>query len=465
MTAACGLPAVSPRSLRILLVEDDLVDEMSFRRLVAREGLPYQVVTATSVVQARHRLADEIFDVVITDYSLGDGTALDLAGKAPRVPWIIVTGAGDEAVAVAALRAGAQDYIVKKGDGSHLKLLPFSIDAAVKLARAQTVVRMLSHAMKSVRDAVYITDLQGNFLFVNAAFERFYGDDPVSLAGSRVPVLGGHGSSAPGTRDVDAGWVGEVVHRRKDGTDVPVWLSISQVEDEDGNVAARVHVARDMTERRQLEDTLRYANQELVRANEELERSHRALEELAVRDDLTGLFNRRELNRMLEDEVARSARSNRSLSLILLDLDHFKNVNDEYGHLAGDEVLRGLGKVLGRTLRCIDRAARFGGEELAILLPDTPDYEAIKVAERIRQLIAITPHSVVAGGGAPVQIFVTASLGLASLDDTHQTPEDLLRRADEALYRAKAEGRNRALSLDLSVPPRSSSTAESFRRS
>jgi len=443
---------VEKRGLRVLLVEDDQVDQMSFRRTVAKEGLRYEIVSVTSVAEAAAQLGKRAFDVIVTDYSLGDGSAFDVSARAPGVPWIIVTGAGDETVAVAALRAGAEDYIVKRIDGSHLNLLPFAIDAAVRLARAGAAVRMLSSAVKSVLDAVYITDLEGNFLFANAAFARLYGYPQDALAGLKADILDVEGPRPPVHvwDTMKSGWVGEVVHKARGGTRVPVWLTRSCVENDHGQISAMVHVARDMTERRRLEDTLKRTNEKLSAANAELERSRATLEELAIRDELTGLYNRRELNRLLSDEVARSARTGNPLSLILLDLDHFKRVNDEHGHVAGDEVLKGVGRLLGRALRRIDRAARFGGEELAVLLPETPASEALKVAERIRQQLAVTSFSITTPQGGEKPLFVTASLGVAALDDAIRTPEDLIRVADQGLYRAKAEGRNRTFGAEVS---------------
>ena len=458
---------IERRGLRLLLVEDDEIDQMSFRRTVSKEGLRYEIISATSVAEAAAELGKRTFDVIVTDYSLGDGSAFDVSARAPGVPWIIVTGAGDETVAVAALRAGAEDYIVKRTDGSHLRLLPFAIDAAVRTARAGEGVRMLSYAVKSVLDAVYITDLAGNFLFANAAFTRLYGYAQEALLGLKSDILDADGPRLPVHvwDTMKAGWVGEVVHKARGGTRMPIWLTRSCVENDHGQISAMVHVARDMTERRRLEDALRRTNEKLSAANQELERSRAALEDLAIKDELTGLYNRRELNRLLSDEVARSARTGHPLSLILLDLDRFKQVNDEHGHVAGDEVLKGVARLLGRALRRIDRAARFGGEELAILLPETPASEAVKVAERIRQQLAVTSFLITNPQGGEKPLFATASLGVAALDDTVRTPEDLIRVADQELYRAKAEGRNRTCGGEVASRSRTPARAVRVRSS
>jgi diguanylate cyclase (GGDEF)-like protein/PAS domain S-box-containing protein len=305
-------------------------------------------------------------------------------------------------------------------------------------------VRMLSHAIRSVLDAVFITDRAGHFLFANPAFERLYGHSAAGLSELTVDALAADSALGPGYGDVEAGaWVGEVVHRHRLGTPLPVWLSISRLEDESlGDDGVLVYVARDMSERRRWEDSLQRANERLAQTNHELEVSRRLLEELAFRDELTGLFNRRELDRMLADEIARSARSGHPLTLLLLDVDHFKRVNDQLGHLAGDAVLERFGRVLLDSLRQVDRAARFGGEEFAVLLPDTTATAAVVVAERIRGRIASTSIAVRSTNGVETGVAVTVSIGIAGLDPGIDRPRDLIERADGALYQAKARGRN-----------------------
>ena len=307
---------------------------------------------------------------------------------------------------------------------------------------------MLSLAMKSVLDSVYITDLAGHFLFVNAAFERLYGYAPDSLPGKGVAMLEPESGANPLPADAGEGWVGEVVHRTQYGARMPVWLSRSALKDESGRASALVYVARDMTERQRLEETLRSANERLAQANEQLESSRRILEQLAIRDELTNLYNRRELDRLLDHEVARSARSQQPFTLLILDVDHFKRVNDAYGHLAGDAVLRRIGEVISETLRQVDRAARFGGEEFAVLLPDTPPAHGLSVAERIRERVAAAQTAIRKPDGATTSLSVTLSIGLAGWLPDSGRARDLIERADRALYRAKAQGRNRAVSAD-----------------
>jgi diguanylate cyclase (GGDEF)-like protein len=164
---------------------------------------------------------------------------------------------------------------------------------------------------------------------------------------------------------------------------------------------------------------------------------------LAVHDPLTGIFNRRYLEQKLREEMIRSQRYDRPLSCIMIDVDHFKRVNDTYGHQVGDQVLQDLARRLNRLARSNDVFARYGGEEFTLLLPETGLDEAVQTAERIRQRIAGAPfHVTHAPDRPPLAVNLTASLGVCTREATVRDAAQLLRDADQALYRAKGAGRN-----------------------
>lgn len=175
------------------------------------------------------------------------------------------------------------------------------------------------------------------------------------------------------------------------------------------------------------------------------------VEERSLTDALTQLWNRRHFESQLEIEVQRARRHRKPLTLLILDLDRFKSVNDRYGHPEGDRVLRVISSMIRDSFRKTDIVCRYGGEEIAVIAPDTPFREAMQLAERTRERIAQT---VMPATGEPFR--VTVSIGLASLADDSGGAMDLMRDADMALYRAKAEGRNACRGEDRA--PRASPT-------
>ncbi|MEK6815633.1 MAG: diguanylate cyclase [Nitrospirota bacterium] len=172
---------------------------------------------------------------------------------------------------------------------------------------------------------------------------------------------------------------------------------------------------------------------------ERIEKSQRDLMKLSIRDSLTGLYNAGEFARRVEEEKARQERTKRPFSLLMLDLDRFKEVNDTYGHPAGDAVLKAVVTILLSELRQGDTLCRYGGEEFAVILPETPGGGAIVAAERVRGSVAAAPITIAWGK----DVHVTVSIGAAVFPDDAKSPEALVAMADEALYAAKRAGRNR----------------------
>lgn len=191
----------------------------------------------------------------------------------------------------------------------------------------------------------------------------------------------------------------------------------------------------------------------LERENLDLLMQHRVLEEISARDSLTGLYNRWFVMEKIESEMNRALRHGAPISVLMLDLDHFKNVNDSFGHSVGDEVLKSVGQVLRESCRVYDVPGRYGGEEFCIVLPETRINNTTGVAERIRSRLAQTQLAI---GGQSIS--VTASIGVAGMDSSSGesvlSAAALLERADRALYAAKNHGRNRVeLWLPEQNPP------------
>ena len=167
-------------------------------------------------------------------------------------------------------------------------------------------------------------------------------------------------------------------------------------------------------------------------------RNYKKVEELTVIDDLTCLYNSRYLHMLLDQEVLRSARYHKEFSLIFLDLDRFKQVNDTHGHVHGSDLLRETGKLLQEHIRTVDFAIRYGGDEFVVLLPETGKAESTRIAERLRK--TVEDHVFLHDKGLDIRF--TASFGVASFPDDASTKIDLIQMADEAMYKGKHKNRN-----------------------
>ncbi len=206
-----------------------------------------------------------------------------------------------------------------------------------------------------------------------------------------------------------------------------------------------------------LEESNRELEQKVEKRTAALQEANARLEALATTDPLTGLQNPRAIVAALDQELERSQRYGRSCALLFLDIDHFKALNDGFGHAAGDSALHEFGNVTRQCLRGIDTLGRWGGEEFVALLPETDEATALEIAERVRA--AVAAHSFSAGGGA----YVTCSLGVAVYPDDADSLSELVEAADKAMYAAKRLGRNQARSINDPLLQTLDSETESSR--
>jgi diguanylate cyclase (GGDEF)-like protein/PAS domain S-box-containing protein len=299
------------------------------------------------------------------------------------------------------------------------------IRAAEKLIRRRD--RQLITLMDNLPGMAYrgLYDEHWTMKFVSSGCENLTGYQPDELIDNRVVSwaslirvdendrLMGEVESAMGNAEP---FSLEYSLERKDGRRVWMWERGRGVVDGDELVLEGIVI--DITDRKMLEDEL---------------------SQMATHDALTGLLDRRETTRLLDEEILRARRYNRSLALLWIDLDHFKQVNDELGHAAGDTVLRGFSELLSSKVRQVDLVSRFGGEEFVVVLPEMDASEAEQSAERLRQLVASSPQRL--DDGRPVSL--TMSVGVAIFPDHGDDAPSLIAAADQAMYRAKASGRNR----------------------
>jgi diguanylate cyclase (GGDEF)-like protein len=189
----------------------------------------------------------------------------------------------------------------------------------------------------------------------------------------------------------------------------------------------------------QMADRLRHSHAEIMAANQAMQQQNQVLEMLSITDSLTGLYNRSKLDAILSDQLARFKRTQREFTLLMMDIDHFKTLNDTYGHITGDEILAAVARILVQSIRSIDYAARYGGDEFIIILVETTADQALKTAERIRSQVENMRYSF-----RDSTIAVTASIGIVQCQSDDMTATAVFARADSALYEAKRAGRNRA---------------------
>ncbi|MBW2617726.1 MAG: diguanylate cyclase [Deltaproteobacteria bacterium] len=290
--------------------------------------------------------------------------------------------------------------------------------------------RMVKSLLSVSGDPIVIYDGAGNCSFVNKAFSATFGWSLEKFMAGGIDFVPPPEAASKKTlwREIKAGRkvVGLETRRlAQDGKEIPVTISAASISNERGEPAETLMIFRDITAQHQ--------------AAEALQKAYELQKELAERDALTGLLNHRRLNEELNKEMERARRQNTTLSLVMMDLDNFKQLNDTYGHLVGDQALRLVSQSLMQTCRVIDVVGRYGGDEFLIILPGTDAEGAKLLAERITEDLSLRTLE---GAGQNHQT-VSASLGLSTFPYDAGSPTILLDMADKAMYRSKvAPGHN-----------------------
>jgi len=291
------------------------------------------------------------------------------------------------------------------------------------LRAAERDRRIAAEVIRSMSEAVTVTDLNFQFMSVNAAFTRITGYTEEEVLGRDASLLNCRQHAPEVYAQVrralseEGHWRGELWQRRKDGEEFLSWVELSEVCNERGERTHLIGVLTDITDRKRVEQELRY---------------------LANYDTLTGLPNRTLLGERLGLAIINARRGNRKVGVLFLDLDRFKHVNDSMGHAAGDRMLKAAGARLRQVARERDTVARLGGDEFTVILEDIVD---VRDAEETAQLLIEAFQAPLGLGGAQ-DVVISPSIGIALYPDHGQVPTDLLKYADTAMYQAKERGRN-----------------------
>lgn len=327
--------------------------------------------------------------------------------------------------------------------GRPTRLLGITRDISKRRA-LEAELRTRLAAVEAAGDAIVITDTRGHVLYANPVFTTQTGYDLEADKGMHTRKLksGQHDKAFYEAlwRTVLAGevWRGEIINRRKNGELYEEEMTISPVKTEEGEIQCFVAVKRDVSDKRAMERALTAANERLKQNLEKISRLKAELAEQAVRDPLTGLYNRRYLHETLPRELARARHEGHTLTLAMMDVDHFKRINDSWGHPVGDQVLKALAGLLHARFREADMLCRFGGEEFLVLMPHIPPEIGLARVEALREDFAAQSLEL-----GEVSVRATLSVGIASFPAHARMADALIGQADAALYRAKRAGRNR----------------------
>jgi two-component system cell cycle response regulator len=449
---------------RILVVDDQPLNVKLLEAKLTSEY--YDVLTASGGAAAVRIATEERPDLILLDVMMPDMDGYEVCRilrdqpETMHIPIVMVTALSDTADRVVGLEAGADDFLTKPVDDlalfarvrSLLRFkvtfdelrLRFGVDSAAQLEEMAPIwneslgdssvllledfdsrARMIGESLGEIHRVVVVDDEQSCFSELEKG-----GYDAVIVSLSL--------DSIDGLRVVSQ------LRSRPQTRMLPILVLVEDGEMErlakalDLGVTDYVMAPIDRNEliARTRMQVRRKRYQDRLRTNLEASVSMAAL------DELTKLHNRRYLTTYLKREFERSRQTGKPLSLIILDVDHFKKVNDGHGHAVGDVVLVELGKRMLQLTRSSDLPARYGGEEFVVVMPETDPTVARAVAERLRHGVAEKPFEAVKDN---LLLDITISVGVANLTDDVETPDDLFRLADDALYKAKAGGRNQVV--------------------
>ncbi len=437
--------------MRVLIAEDDGVSRLVLRK--ALEEMGYSVQSAKDGAEAWELFQKHPFPLVISDWMMPGTDGIELCRRVRSLRekgytyFILLTARDSKEDRLHAIESGADDFLSKPLDraelASRLSVARRILDMEHRLRDQKEELELKTQALEMSQEMIQQANLRFRELFDNVpvacytfdaggviyewnrAATLLYGwheyevltrsifdtiireEDREAMQALIQQVMQGNGS------------IGESIDRCRDGSTRYVLRSLFPLHGSAGEVVGGICASVDITQRVQYERELRALNERL--------------ESLAFTDALTGLLNHRAMQDRLAEAFAEARRGEATFSFVLLDIDHFKRFNDTYGHQAGDEVLRLVAQVLQENAPSGSSVARYGGEELSVILPRHRLEDALAVAEALRQAIATTQN--------PYRQ-ITASFGVAEYMSYMHSPSDVVEVADAALYEAKRAGRN-----------------------
>jgi two-component system, cell cycle response regulator len=451
---------------RILVVDDVLPNVKLLEAKLSREY--YDVLTAMNGPDALEIIEREVPDIVLLDVMMPgmDGFEVCEQIKANanlrHIPVIMVTALSDTSDRVRGLEAGADDFLTKPVNDIALFARVRSL-IRLKIMMDELRLRETTSSNFGVSDAETLdVDISGGRILVVEDREIYARNINQALEGQHTVIMATDGDSATAAAQSESVDL-IIISLSLQGTDglrlcshlrsmeesrqVPILILVDDIPDQiellvkgldlgvndylirpvdQNELMAR---CRTQLRRKKYEDQLR-------------DNYHTSLT-LAVTDPLTGLYNRRYLESHLDSLMQRAAQDDKPIGLLALDIDHFKAVNDTHGHAAGDEVLKEFVARIKRSVRGIDMAARIGGEEFVVVMPDSTHETCISVAERLRESVAESPVTL---PGLGTEIPITVSIGVSMSQGASDSPDNILKRSDDALYVAKDTGRNKVVS-------------------
>jgi diguanylate cyclase (GGDEF)-like protein/PAS domain S-box-containing protein len=409
----------------VLVVADEPFMRRFFRTALEEAGC--LVEEACSGEEAIALLQQQRPDLVVLDLVMPGmddfQTCAALRGleEGKHTPILVVTSLQDTAAIHQAIEAGATDFITKPVNGELLgcraRYLLRAGSALEDLARSEANLQVLRAAVESLPIGITIRDAQGRIIYTNPAEAVMHGYEAIELLHQDVRVLAPkhlHCSTKLDKLERYAAWQRESINRRKDGAEFPVQLSSVAVRNAQGDFLGIITACEDISERK---------------------KSEAQIHQLAFFDTLTGLSNRALFMDYLQKALAQADRSDSTVGLLFLDLDHFKDINDTQGHEFGDKLLQEVARRLSHCLRAADYLARLGGDEFVVMIGAGGQEAASATALRIME--TFRPPFDIEGR----RIYASFSIGIALYPDDAPDLEGLLRSADTAMYQAKARGR------------------------